>query len=165
MNRILLSALILSLTGCAGAGKYPSLNPRPVEAKAEGLLAEPAATEVPLAPATAEARSKIDSALSLAQGGVSAFDAALPATRSAAKAAGASGSESWINAQMAVSALEQHRAPVKSALADLGELLRTTMTSPPGEDLARVQEAIRTVEALDAQQDEAMTALLRSLNR
>jgi len=39
------------------------------------------------------------------------------------------------------------------------------MTSPPGEDLARVQEAIRTVEALDAQQDEAMTALLRSLNR
>jgi hypothetical protein len=43
MNRILLSALILSLTGCAEAGKYPTLNPRPIEAKAEGLLTEPAA--------------------------------------------------------------------------------------------------------------------------
>lgn len=165
MNRILLSALILSLTGCAEAGKYPSLNPRPIEAKAEGLLAEPTAPEAPLAPATADALSKIDAALRLAEGGVSAFDAALPATRSAAKAAGASGSESWINAQMAVSALEQHRGPVKSALADLGELLRTTLSGPPGEDLARVQDAIRAAEAMDAQQGEAITTLLRSLSR
>ncbi len=165
MNRILLSALILSLTGCAAAGKYPSLNPRPIEAKAAGLLAEPTVPEAPLAPATAEALSKIDAALSLAEGGVSAFDAALPATRSAAKAAGASGSESWINAQMAVSALEQHRSPVKSALADLGELLRTTLSGPPGEDLARVQDAIRAAEAMDAQQGEAITTLLRSLSR
>ena len=87
MNRILLSALILSLTGCAEAGIYPSLNPRPIEAKAEGLLAEPAAPDVNLAPATAETRSKIDGALRLAQGGVAAFDAALPRARSAADAA------------------------------------------------------------------------------
>lgn len=165
MNRILLSALILSLTGCAEAGKYPSLNPRPIEAKAEGLLADPTAPEVPLAPATAETRSKIDAALRLAQGGVSAFDAALPRARSAANAAGAKGSESWINAQMAVSALEQHRGPVKSALADLEEVLRNTLSGPPGEDIARVQEAIRTVESMNAQQEEAMTALLRSLSR
>lgn len=165
MNRILLSALILSLTGCAEAGIYPSLNPRPIEAKAEGLLAEPAAPEVTLAPATAETRSKIDAALRLAQGGVAAFDAALPRARSAAQAAGASGSESWINAQMAVSALEQHRGPVKSALADLEEVLRTTLSGPPGEDLARVQEAIRTVEAIDARQGAAMDALLRSISR
>ncbi len=165
MNRILLSALILSLTGCAEAGKYPTLNPRPIEAKAEGLLTEPAASEVPLAPATAEARSKIDAALGLAQGGANAFDAALPATRSAAAAAGASGTESWINAQMAVSALEQRRGPVKSALADLGELLRTTLSGPASEDLTRVQEAIRTVEAMDTQQDLAMTELLQRLSR
>ncbi len=165
MNRLLLSALVLSLAGCAGAGNYPTLNPRPIETKAEGLLAEPAAQPVPLAPANPETQTKIDAAIRLAQSGMTAFDAALSSTRTAADAAGASGSESWINAQMAVSALEQHRGPVKSALADLGDQLRATLSGPPSEDLARVQEAIRTVETMDSQQDNTMTALLRALNR
>lgn len=165
MNRLLLSALILSLAGCAKGGNYPTLNPRPIETKAEGLLAEPAPSELPLASATRETQSKIDAAHGLARGGMSAFDAALPATRTAAAAAGANGSERWINAQMAISALEQNRGPVKSALANLDGLLRDTLSGPPSEDLAQVQEAIRTVEAMDARQDEAMTALLRSISR
>jgi hypothetical protein len=165
MNRILLSALFLTLAGCAGAGNYPTLNPRPIETKAEGLLAEPATPVAPLAPASQDTQSKIDAALRRAREGVSAFDAALPSTRTTAGAAGASGSESWINAQMAVSALEQHRGPVKSALADLGDLLRKILSGPPSEDLALVQEAIRAVEALDTQQNNAMTGLLRSISR
>jgi hypothetical protein len=165
MNRIFLSALILSLSGCAGAGTYPTLNPRPIETKAEGLLAEPAAPDAPQAPASPESQSKIAAALRVAQDGATAFDAALPAARAAAGTAGTGGSEGWIKAQMAVSALEQQRGPVKSALADLDDLLRKTLSGPSGTDLDRVQEAIRTIAAIDTQQEQDMADLLQRISR
>ena len=165
MPRLLFLALLLPVAACAKPGTYPSLNPRPIETKAAGLLSEPESQPAPLAPATAAVQSKVDAAVASAQQGARDFGAALPAARAAASAAGASGSESWIAAQMAISALERTRTPVKGALSDLDALLRGALAGPPSEDLARIQDAIRTVEALDAGQNEAMTSLLQAVSR
>ena len=165
MQRFLVAALLLSLSACGKPGSYPSLNPRPIETKATGLLTEPEAQATPLAPATASIREKIDAALSAAQAGDAEFARAVGSARSAVGAAGTSGSESWIAAQMTISALERTRAPVKGALSDLDAALRSTLAGPPSEDLGAVQAAIRTVEAIDARQNEVMADLLRAVSR
>ena len=165
MHRLIIPALLLTLSGCAKAGGYPSLNPRPIEAKAADLLEEPSLASAQLAPATAEAKGKIEAALASAQTGRAEFDRALPATRATVARAGASGSESWIEAQTAISALERSRAPVKTALSDLDGLLRAALAGPPGEDLGLIESAIRTVEQIDSRQEDAMTALLRAVSR
>lgn len=165
MRNVLIPLLLLSVAACAKPGTYPSLNVRPIEGKASGLLTEPAAEPTAVAPATPAVQAKVDAAIAAARAGAQAFDSDLPATRSAAAAAGASGSEGWIAAQMAISALERSRAPVKMALSDLDAMLRAALSAPPGEDLARIEAAIRSVEAIDAQQTDAMDALLRSVSR
>ena len=147
------------------AGNYPSLNPRPIEAKAAGLLTEPAPQAANVQPATADVSAKINAAMSAAQRGDAAFNAALAGARSAVRGAGASGSESWIAAQMAVSQLETSRAPVKASLSDLDSLLRAALAGPPSEDLPNVEAAIRTMEGIDARHTEAMAELLKALSR
>lgn len=165
MQRLIIPALLLSLSACGKAGQYPSLNPRPIEMKAAGLLTEPDAPATPLAPATATVRDQIEVAVSAAIAGDAEFARAVGSARSAVGAAGASGSESWIAAQMSISALERTRAPVKGALSDLDAVLRSTLAGSPSEDLAAVQGAIRTVEAIDARQNEVMVDLLRAVSR
>ncbi len=165
MQRLIVIALFLSLSACGKAGNYPSLNPRPIEAKASGLLTEPVADSVPLAPASPGVRATVDSAVNAAQAGDVEFNRALSSARSTAQGAGASGSESWIAAQMAISALERSRRPVKAAMSDLDGALRAVLSGPPSEDLALVEGAMRKVETIDARQNEAMAALLRAVSR
>lgn len=135
MQRLILPAVLLTLSACGKPGNYPSLNPRPIEAKAAGLLTEPAPQSPAVQPATGAVIAKIDAALASAKRGDAAFRSSSANAQSAARIAGASGSESWITAQMAVSNLESARAPVKAALSDLDGLLRTTLAGPPSEDL------------------------------
>lgn len=165
MPRTLFLALFLSVAACAKPGTYPSLSPRPIETKAAGLLDEPQAEPSSPTPATAAVRAKVEAALTAAREGARDFDAALPAARTASAGAGVAGSESWIAAEMTISALERARAPVKVALSDLDALLRVTLAGPPSEDLTLIQEAIATVESIDAQQTQTMDGLLRSVSR
>lgn len=165
MKRLILPALFLTLSACAQKGEYPSLNPRPIEAKASGLLAEPDAPAPVARPADPAVTAKVNAALASARAGEVAFNTALGAAQSAVRGAGASGSESWITAQMAVSSLEGARAPVKASLSDLDGLLRATLSGPPSEDLPAIEAAIRSVEAIDARQNDAMTTLLNALSR
>lgn len=165
MQRLLIPALLLSLSACGKTGNYPSLNTRPIEAKAAGLLTESKQEVAAVAAANPAITAKVEAALSTARSGDAAFQAALPPAQSAVRGAGASGSESWISAQMAVSNMESARAPVKAALSDLDGLLRIALAGPPSEDLSHIEDAIRTVELLDTRHTEAMAGLLRALSR
>jgi len=155
----------LSLSACAGKGTYPSLNPRPIEANAAGLLTEPEAKPPVLAPSDAAIAARIDAAVQLAQSSEAGFASALATAKGAVAAAGPMGSESWIAGEMAVSALDKARGPVKNALADLDAVLRQVLSGPPSEDLARVQAAIRSVEEIDTRQASAHDALLAAISR
>lgn len=155
----------LSLSACAGKGSYPSLNPRPIEAQAANLLTEPEAKPPVLVPSDAAIAARIDAAVRTAQASEGEFASALAAARSAVAAAGPMGSESWIAGQMAVSALDKTRGPVKNALADLDAVLRQVLTGAPSEDQARVETAIRSVEEIDGRQASAHDALLAAISR
>lgn len=157
--------LFSCVSACAGSGSFPSLNPRPIEAKAADLLNEPTPLPVVPAPSDPVIAQQIDAASQLAQASAAPYETAVARAERAVAAAGRAESESWIAAQMAVSNAEQARAGVKTALADLDSLLRRLIAAGPSEDLAHVEQAIRDVEALDAQQTDRMAALLAGLNR
>jgi hypothetical protein len=109
--------LLASLTaGCAAPGDFPSLQPRPIErALAE---ADAAPDPVPL-PADAETVGRAESLLAEVQGGGRGFEALLPEAKRRVAAAGPSGSDSWVEAQQALSRLEAARAATVKAMADL----------------------------------------------
>ena len=79
--------------------------------------------------------------------------------------AGPSGSDGWVQAQMRVSALERSRYAVKSGLAELDSVRRELMAAPKSEDLNRLEDRIRQIEALDARQDATMQRLQAALSR
>jgi hypothetical protein len=153
------------LSACAGKGTYPSLNPRPIEAQADALLAEPSRT--PPAPTLSDPAiaQQIAAAMRQAADSMAAFDVAIAKAQKLVDQAGISGSESWIAAQMEVSAAERARAPVKMALSDLDTLRRTLLATPAGEDLAATGAALSRVEAEDARQARAIAALQAALTR
>jgi hypothetical protein len=165
MKIILPLAALALLSACAGKGNYPSLNPRPIEAKAGALLAEPSSKEAAPLPSSPELARQIAAARSAVQANAPLFDAAIARAQALVDKAGASGSESWIAAQMEVSAAERTRAQIKSALADLDGLLRTLLSGPAGEDLEAARTAIREVETEDAREAAAISALQAALNR
>jgi hypothetical protein len=157
--------LFVFASGCTAPGTFPSLNPRPIEAKAADLLNEPAPKPIVLAPSDPVVARQIDAAMKMAQDSIAPFDAAAARAEKAVSAAGAAESESWVAAQMAVSDAEQARAGAKSALADLDSLLQRQISTGPSADLAPLQQAIRDVVALDARQTDRMATLLGGLNR
>lgn len=159
-----LTALIL-LSACAAPGEFPSLNPRPIEAQAAGLLSEPAPKAALLGPSDPALVARIEAAQRAAIDSDAAFLPALERARLLVGAAGAAESESWIAAQMAISVAESHRAPVQTALRDLDAALSALRLVAPTEDIARVEHAIRETEALDARQSAQVQALVAALSR
>ena len=119
--RRLLTTLALLLSGCAGPQQsYPSLAKRPIES---APVADPAAPPAPVA-ADAALSAEITRYVGQANMGRDAFDAAYARADKAVKsAAGASvSSDSWVAAQVAISALEAARNDSVSALASLDTL-------------------------------------------
>ncbi|HEX2762270.1 MAG TPA: hypothetical protein VHM92_00295 [Allosphingosinicella sp.] len=158
--RSLLVAVALGacVGGCAAPGPYPSLAPRPGEkAYAEGdpervPLGQPDDPSLPgqIARLAAEARA-----------GDAAFLAALPAASNATERAGAPGSDSWVEAQQAVSRVEAARVRTTSALAELDALAieRSNAGRLSAADKARLEAAVAALLALSDAQDARLKAL------
>ncbi|MEY3984713.1 MAG: hypothetical protein RLZ59_158 [Pseudomonadota bacterium] len=166
MKFLLPLTLFMIVSACAPKGEFPSLAHRPIEAKAADLLAEP---QRPAEQAPASDPARLTAIATVRQAALDAqprFEAALAQAQKLAATAGPAQSESWIAAEIELSAAERAREPVKTALADLDTTLRQLMLdSPTSPDLAAVQQAIRDVEALDARQDAAIQSVASRLTR
>ena len=119
--RRLLPSIALFLSGCAGTlTGYPSLAKRAVE---NAPVGEAPAPPAPIA-ADPALLAQVDRLAAQAQAGSAAFDKAWPGADRATRAASgaAVSSESWVTAQLAISALEAARNDSVSALASLDTL-------------------------------------------
>lgn len=167
-NRSLPAMLLLAapLAACAGpqATDYPSLERRAVEFR----VAAPAGPPVTVAtPATADLATALAALEADAQRGDQAFAAARESAsaRILAGAGAARESEAWVQAQLALSALEHERAPSTLALAEVDRLLvdRGIAAQDAGwTDLTALQARLT---ALVADQDRVLAALAERFSR
>jgi hypothetical protein len=107
-----------SLGGCVTEGPFPSLAPRPDErlaieepVRAAAVVADDPALPVRIAALLGEARQ-----------GARLFDSDYAAAARAAARRGAAGSDSWVEAELALSRVEAARGRTSDAAADLHQL-------------------------------------------
>jgi hypothetical protein len=160
------ASVLISLAlagGCAEEGPYPSLAPRPVEK----ALAE-ADVERPLPPLPDDPRlaEQVAALVAGARQGEAEFAAALPVAAGAVARAGGAGSESWVDAQQALSRAEAARATTVQALAELDALAlaEANRRALSASDLERLAAATASVQALADRQHERLRALQASLS-
>jgi len=118
-----LAVLTLLIGGCAGAdtAHYPSLLPRPIEARSD---AEP----VTPPPAPVAADPAIDAKLASWAASLDktdkAFGPAADRAEAAARAAqgGAVGSDPWLDAQTALAELDTYRSDLSAIMTDIEQL-------------------------------------------
>jgi hypothetical protein len=158
---------LLALGACADGGQYPSLAKRPVEAQAKDLTTQPVPQPAVIAPSDRQVAGRIAAALGRAEASQAGFEKALAEARPivARGATSARESEPWIAAQLAVSALDKAREPVKSALSDLDNEWRQLLAAPPSEDRAALRSALARIEAIDRAQDAGYRTLLDAIGR
>ncbi len=157
--RALLAPLALGLvaTGCSAPGSYPSLLPRPAEARS---LEEPAPPE-PTAPVADPALdARIATVLKTLAERTRAFDAAaVAAERQVTRASKApAGSETWLDAQVALAELDAGRSATLEIASDLEELAseRALALAP---DYAPLTAALEQVRAAGVSQAARIAAL------
>ncbi|HYE27427.1 MAG TPA: hypothetical protein VEA61_04245 [Allosphingosinicella sp.] len=157
-----LVALLLA-AGCAAPGPYPSLAPRPAETAYAGED-ERQPTPQPDDPALAR---EIDRLVAAASAGAAEFDAALPSAEAAVSSAGPAGSDSWIEAQQALSRLEAARAGTTTALADLDRLAveRAGAGTLSSADRDALRFAAARIQALAEAQSQRLERLEARLSR
>ncbi len=155
---------LLLAAGCAAPGPYPSLAPRPAEKAYAEDAEERKPAPQPDDPALA---GEIDRLLAAGRAGAAEFDSALPAAQRAASAAGGAGSDSWIEAQQALSRLESARARTTAAVADLDRLAveRTSAGTLGSGDSERLRSATAELQALADSQADRLRKLGESLIR
>lgn len=149
------------LAGCAGnMGRYPSLAPRPVE-KAMQMPAPAGAASAPVT-ATPAYPAQIEAILTAARDGDAAFQARLAEQRPAIDAgrSAAPGSENWVVAQEAYSAVDSARGGTGTALADLDRLHQEAVASGDNGRQAIVESAIGQVQAIDQAERATLAKLL-----
>jgi hypothetical protein len=159
-------ALLLTPTllgACAQSGSFPSLAPRAAERAAAAPTAGGQAAAEPAPPAADPAlATRLDQLVAAARQGQQAFAAALASAEGVIARAGAPQSESWIEAQVALSRLEAARSPSVVAQADLDALVRerNRAGAPPSEaDAAAIAAAAEQISALVAAQNEQLARL------
>lgn len=161
---VFFSLPVLLIAGCgSNAGEFPSLAKRPIESQGETATAAPS----PSAPGPSigsAAQRRIETAIGLGESSEVSFNIALAAAQTAVESAkgAAFGSESWINAQMVLSALEQTQGPLKSAIADLDEEARLFAESGGSGGLIVTAQA--RLAAIDARQSAIVEELTRKLS-
>ena len=156
---------LAALAGCVAEDGFPSLALRPAELNRSIEAPDRPRTEIPSDPAL---RARIAALVAQARGGDRDFAAALGAAEAAVARAGAAGSESWVEAQLAVSRLEATRTATSRALAELDQLaLARAEAATNSEDFAAIETALADVEAVAAAQQQRWDRLrgrLASLN-
>lgn len=162
----IVALLLLPAAGaCMERGEYPSLKPRAFELAARN--APPPPPPAPLAPPRAEVVARIGSLLAKAQEGQRAFAAETGRTRAAVARAGGANSESWIDAQTQLSALDASRVATVMAMADL-DALTVSGVDPSGlrfgeGDLAALRAAGAEIQAVVQAQGATLAALAGAL--
>jgi hypothetical protein len=147
------------LCGCVSQGPFPSLAPRPAES--EDWSEEPVRA-IPAVADDSELGGRIAALLGEARGGQRAFAAEAPAAERAAARAGPRGSDSWLEAQQAISRLEAARGATGTALAELHALALARASAPTSEaDQAALKAAIDEAEAIAARQQERIDRISR----
>ncbi len=146
------------LGGCVSQGPFPSLAPRPGEG--DFVLAEPD-RPAPVVADDQALRRQAQALRAAAEEGRRAFDGVYDEARAAIGRGGAEGSDSWVEAQQALSRLEAARATTADALTQLHALATERSDLPTSrEDFALIQRAIAEVEEMD-QAQQARIAPLR----
>jgi len=155
----ILLAGVGALAGCADSGGYPSLAPRTAE--------QPVATETVSATSSLPTDAALDAQVAAMAAQATAGHAVF--TRTADEsctainrgASAAAGSEPWIAAQQALSALEAARAPVLAAAAALNQLVieRGTATGS-AVDLTKLAAAQAEVSGIDRAEQMRMAEMM-----
>ena len=151
-------ALVVAAGGCAQQGDFPSLLPRPIE---QGVTEAPEPVPVPDGPVDAALAARLAVLVAQAREGQAAFEEQLGPTRAAVASAGAAASESWIEAQVALSRLQSARTPTMTSLGELDVLAaeRSRMAETSAADRAAIGAALEQVEGLALAQTAAINAL------
>lgn len=154
--------LTLLIAGCATGGDFPSLAPRPVE---QLPFEEPIKVDPPVAPDPA-LRNRALGLLAEARAGDGAFEAAYAEAQGRVRGAGGAGTDSWVQAQEAISRVEAARLRTTTALADLDLLVSENSDDPVNDALwAEIEEARRAAQALAEDQARRLAGLKDSVSR
>ncbi len=121
---LIVPTTLLMLAGCAGSAEYPSLAIRDVErVQGSATPAPDAADAIPaLPPASADLTTRLAGLVETARQSHTRFQSRQAATERAVAAAGATASDSWSSAQVALSDLQTSRSGALTALAELDQL-------------------------------------------
>lgn len=132
MKSLASAVALLAMTGCMAPANPPSLERRAIESRADPLI--DASLPVPIRPIDASLAARIAAALNEMRLGKEAFAAADRETSAAilAGAGAATGSEQWIGAEQARSALRAASQRSAAALADLDAMLLAQAQAPAG---------------------------------
>jgi hypothetical protein len=156
---ILAAALAACLAGCVSQGTYPSLALRPAEQ--EDWTEEPVHA-APVVADDAALRTRIAELAAEARAGERAFEADLPAAERATAQMGPAESDSWVEAQQAISRLQDSRGRTDQAAAELHQLrLARAGQSTSVADLAALDGAIDEVGALAERQQQRLDRINR----
>ena len=150
------------LAGCISPGPFPSLAQRPGENEP---IEEPVRT-APVVADDARLAARLAELVGQARQGMAAFNTAYGPAERLARNAGASGSDSWVEAQQALSRLEASRGETTAAASDLDQLNRARADQPTSaEDQAAIDSAIAEIDRLAEEQTariRRVTALIES---
>jgi hypothetical protein len=155
-----LSAVLAAcLAGCVSQGPFPSLALRPAEQ--EDWTEEPMHA-APVVADDATLPTRIAAVIAEAREGARAFEADLPAAERATAHIGAEGSDSWIEAQQAISRLQASRGKTDEAAAELHQM-RVARSGQPtsAADLAAIDDAIEQVRLLVEGQQQQLDRIER----
>ena len=162
--RRLLFLTILALGACsAPGGPYPSLQPRAAEAVDPRVPVERPINDRPV---RASLAGQLAELVSEAHAGEAAFEPVAAQAERLAGVAGAPQSESWIAAQVALSAAIAARKPTAAALGDIDGLGATALKTQGGiapSDLSAIQRAAAEVASIDQRQADRISAIQRQL--
>lgn len=153
-------ALTLSLSACATsqAGAYPSLEQRPAERVSGTLQPTPPSAEPAPPPApSADLASRLAALEGDARSAHAAFTRAAPAAERLAIAAGATGTDSWAAAQVALADLDSLRSSAAIALSDVDILFIDAAVG--GGNAAAIAVVRQSIEALVAEEDRILARL------